>query len=459
MSASAQPVRPATSLTLRLVTAALIWLVVLLATGGGVLSLAFRSAVEQEFSYRLDAVLRTIVAAVEVTPGGELTMTRPLGDPRFDLLYSGWYWQVAPAEGESLHSRSLWDASIGVVSGGGEMHIRRAEGPKGEPLLVVERDLQFAGRPGVVHILVAGDLREVSGGVRRFDILLIEALGLLGLGMIVAIVLQVRYGLRPLRAMLADLRAVREGDASRLAGRYPSEVAPLADAMNGVLDRDAELIERARTHAGNLAHVLKTPLAVMAAELQGAADKAVLAQQLAAMRRLIEHQLGRAATLAGSGRALGVKTAVSTVAREVSQVLAKIHAERDLAFEIDVTPDIVFRGDRQDLEEILGNLMENACKWARRRVRVAAREQEGVLDLAVEDDGPGMTAEQAAAVVGRGKRLDERAPGWGLGLAIVADLVEVNGGNLKFSRSGLGGLGVYLSFPRAAAGSRPQSAS
>ncbi|MGE4231675.1 MAG: sensor histidine kinase, partial [Dongiaceae bacterium] len=419
------------------------------AAGGVVLALAFRSSVEQEFSYRLDAVLKTIVASVETAPGGGLTMRRPLGDPRFDLLYSGWYWQVTPTDGSALRSRSLWDAAIDVAPGGAEMHTQRTEGPRGESLLVVERDLQFPGQPGLVHVLVAGDLREVSGGVRRFDILLVEALGLLGLGMIVAIVLQVRFGLGPLRAMLADLRAVREGDAPRLAGRYPSEVAPLAEAMNGVLDRDAALIERARTHAGNLAHVLKTPLAVMAAELQGAADKTVLTEQLAAMRRLIEHQLGRAAALAGSGRSLGAKTVVSAVVEGVSQVLAKVHAERDLAFDIDVDPRAVFRGDREDLEEILGNLMENACKLARRRVKVAAREQGGALVLAVEDDGPGMTAEQAAALVGRGKRLDERAPGWGLGLAIVADLVEVNGGALEFSRSELGGLGVFLSFPRA----------
>jgi signal transduction histidine kinase len=443
---AAEPPRRGTSLVVRLVLAAVVWLLLLLAAGGIVLALAFRGAVEEEFSYRLDAVLKTIIASVEIAPNGGLVMSRPLGDPRFDRLYSGWYWQATPPDGRPLRSRSLWDGTLAVEPGDASMRGRYLEGPNKEQLLVVERDVQFPGQQGLTHVLVAGDLREVSGGVQRFDRLLVLALGLLGLGMIVAIVIQVRYGLSPLHRMLADLRSVREGGAPRLSGRYPSEVTPLADGMNDVLDKDSELIERARTHVGNLAHALKTPLAVVSAELQGKADKSVLTEQVQVMRRLIEHHLGRARASAGTGR-LGVKTPVRPVAEAVRSVLARIYQERGLAVDIDMPADVTFRGSREDLEEIFGNLLENACKWAAHRVRVSARLVQDNLVIRVEDDGPGISAERQAEFLGRGKRLDEKAPGWGLGLAIVSDLVELNGGELTFARSELGGLCVGVALP------------
>ncbi|GEP56777.1 sensor histidine kinase [Reyranella soli] len=443
---AADPPRRATSLVVRLILAAAAWLLLLLAVGGIVLALAFRGAVEEEFSYRLDAILKTIVASIEVVPGGGFAMSRPLGDPRFDRLYSGWYWQVTQPDGRQLRSRSLWDSSIPVEPGGPDMQVRRAEGPNQEKLLVVERDVEFPGQQGAAHVLVASDLREVSGGVQRFELLLMLALGTLAFGMIVAIVIQVRYGLRPLRQMLADLRSVREGAAARLSGRYPSEIAPLADGMNDVLDKDSELIERARTHVGNLAHALKTPLAVVSAEVQGNADRTVLTKQVQLMRRLIEHHLGRARASAGTGR-LGLKTPVRSVAEAVRAVLAKIYQERGLEVDVDIPPGAMFRGHREDLEEIFGNLMENACKWAIRRVRVSAQQAQDNLLIRVEDDGPGISAERQAELLRRGRRLDEKSPGWGLGLAIVSDLVHLNGGELAFSKSELGGLCVDVALP------------
>lgn len=447
MTEAGRAERPAASLSLRLIAAALVWLAVMLAIGGVVLALAFRSTVEQEFSNRLDAVLKAMIAATEIGPDGTVVGVRPLGDPRFDQVFSGWYWEVTEPGGRKVRSRSLWDSVIEPVDGGAQLHMRRVTGPNGEPLLVVERDLTFPDAKGPVHLLVAGDLREVGEGVRQFDLLLLTSLGLMGLGMAVAVAIQVRYGLRPLRAMASDLRAVREGSRARLAGRYPREVAPLAAAMNSVLDNDAELIERARTHVGNLAHGLKTSLAIVAAELEGAVDRKVLLEQVRVMRRLIEHHLGRASAVAGAGRVLGVVVPVRAVAEAVAGALAKVFADRKLEVEIDIAPDMAFRGQREDLEEIAGNLMENSCKWATRRVRVSARNEEGSLMLSVEDDGPGMEPEQAAEAARRGKRLDEKAPGWGLGLSIVSDLVEVNGGEMSFSRSPLGGLLVSVRLP------------
>lgn len=448
-AAAGDATRPAASLSLRLIAAAVIWLTAMLAVGGVVLALALRDTVEREFTYRLDALLKAMIAATDIAPDGTVVLVRPLGDPRFDRVFSGWYWQVTEPGGRQVRSRSLWDSVIAPVDGGQGLHTRRIAGPNGETLLVVERDLLFADARGPVHLLVAGDLREVDDGVVRFNLLLVSALGLMGLGMAIAVVIQVRYGLRPLRAMATDLRAVREGVQARLSGRYPREVAPLAEAMNGVLDKDAELIERARTHVGNLAHGLKTSLAVASAELAGAADRKVLAEQFEVMRRLVEHHLGRASAVAGAGRSIGARVALRPVAQDIAAALAKVFAERKPAIDLDIADDVTFHGHREDLEEILGNLMENACKWARGRVAVSARDDGKALVLSVDDDGPGMPQAEADDAARRGRRLDEKVPGWGLGLSIVSDLVQVNGGELRFRRSGLGGLSVVVRIPHA----------
>lgn len=447
MTGAAPAGRRSASLSLRLVAAAVVWLALMLAIGGIVLALAFRNIVEQEFSQRLDAILKAMIAATEIAPDGTVSVVRPLGDPRFDQVFSGWYWEITEPGGRRLRSRSLWDSVIAPVDGGSGLHTRRIAGPNGEPLLVVERDLEFPDAKGPVHLLVAGDLREVSDGVRRFDLLLASALGLMGAGMAIAVVIQVRYGLRPLRKMAADLRAVRDGTRARLAERYPREVAPLAEAMNIVLDKDTELIERARTHVGNLAHGLKTPLSIISAEAEGAVDGKVIREQARTMQRLIEHHLGRASTVAGAGRTLGTRIAIRPVAESIAGALAKLLPDRQLAFDIDIAADCAFRGHREDLEEILGNLMENACKWAKGRVRVAAVDGAEGLVLSVDDDGPGLPPELVEQAARRGARLDEKSPGWGLGLSIVSDLVAVNGGEIAFSKSGLGGLSVVVRLP------------
>lgn len=407
------PDRPAMSLSVRLVAGALVWLTLMLAAGGGVLAVAFRETVEREFSQRLDAMLRGLAASIDVAPDGTVSLGRPMGDPRFEQVYSGWYWQVSPPGGQRLRSRSLWDAVIENAAGGPDLVTRRASGPNGEEMLVAERDLRFPEIDGPVHVLVAGDLKEVREGVRGFDLLLVSSLGLLGAGLALAVFIQVRFGLRPLRVMARDLDAVHEGDRERLTGRYPKEVAPLAKATNAVLDKDAELIERARTHVGNLAHGLKTPLAVLGAEADGTPDGNVVRGQVRAMRRLIEHHLGRASAVAGAGRVAGARVPVRDAAEGIASVLRRVFAERSLTIEVDVEDNAAFRGHREDLEEVLGNLAENACKWAKSHVRISSRTDGGGLLVTVEDDGPGMTAEQAAEASRRGRRLDEMSEGWG----------------------------------------------
>jgi signal transduction histidine kinase len=430
------------SLSFRLIAAASVWIVVLLAAGGLLLTVAFRDSARQEFGQRLDALLRAMIATMEVGPDGGIVLAKPLGDARFDQVFSGWYWQIAEPSGRLIRSRSLWDSSLPVHDDGADMGHHDIEGPKGEPLMAAERDLQFPGVADPVHVMIAGDLRELDERVRRFDLLLISALGLFALGMVGAIVLQVRFGLRPLRAIEADLDAIRNGLSARLPDRYPAELAPLVSAMNAVLDHDAVLIERARTHVGNLAHSLKTALAVLQAELRGKPELRTAEDQIGVMSRLIEHHLARAAASAGSGRVLGVKTAVKPVAEQIVGVLQRVYADKAINVEMDIATGSVVPMAREDVEEVLGNLMENAWKWARSRIRISANAQ----GIVIEDDGPGLSPEQAVAVSRRGARLDEAMPGWGLGLAIVADIVALNGASLVMERSEWGGLKAIVSF-------------
>lgn len=447
MTSGSAPKRSAAALSTRLILGAAVWLFLILALGGGVLTWAFRDTVENEFSHRLDAVLNGMIASMATTPGGQVTLTHSLGDPRFDQVYSGWYWQITEPSGTLLRSRSLWDSTLKPSGSNTKLHLSRINGPNGEPLLVAERDIELPDVEGLVHVMVAGDLREVSDGMRRFNLLLTTALILLGVGLVVAILIQVRFGLRPLRDLASDLDAVRRGTHPRLADQYPKEVAPLAQAMNGVLDKDAELIERARRHVGNLAHGLKTPLTVIAAEMDGEPERQVLREQVQMMRRLIEHHLGRASAVASAGERIGVATPVADTAHNIAQVLRKVFVDKNLKIDINIDDDIVFPGHREDLEEILGNLMENACKWASSQVRLSAEQSKEDVALIVEDDGPGMNEEQAAEASRRGKRFDEISPGWGLGLSIVSDLVEVTGGTLSLTTSTLGGLIACVRFP------------
>jgi len=419
------------------------WLILALATSGTLIRFAFEDSVERAFKQRLATAVRSLAAALEVGPDGSVQLARPVGDPRFEQPLSGWYWQVADTGGVKLRSRSLWDAALPVLPAPepGVVAYGRATGPQGEALLTAERDLTFPERAQPVHVAVAASRADVDAELARFDRLLGASFLVLALGLAAAMAVQVRYGLKPLSRLAAELDALKRAEGRRLSTDYPTEIAPLAEAMNAVLDHDAQLVERARTHVGNLAHGLKTPLAVLRAELSsGAPDPDALAEQAARMERLVEHNLARARAEASSARVLGTTVPVAEVVAEIARVLAKVHADKGLA--IECSGDSQFPGDRDDLAEMMGNLMDNACKWARRRVVVTA----AAGQLTVEDDGPGLTAEQCAEATRRGIRLDETAPGHGLGLAIVRDLAELHGGVLELGPSELGGLRARLTF-------------
>jgi signal transduction histidine kinase len=426
------------SLRRRLILGAGAWAALALLAGGWVLSHAFSDSVEQAFCRRLDTHLRALLAVVETAEDGTLNVGRPAGEPRFEQPYSGWYWQVSDENGIRARSRSLWDAALSVApdGGSGAIHTRREIGPRGQVLEMAERDLRLGDDGPRLHVAVAADRAEVEAEIAGFRRLLALSLGGLGLGLLAAVALQVGYGLRPLGRLENELDQLTRG-ATRLGGLYPREVAPLVDAMNRVLEHDEALIRHARNHLGNLAHALKTPLAVLKAEC-GAVPAA--APQIERIARLIDLHLARAGSEASSSRAMGRRTPLAPLLTELSQAMRKIHVARHLEIELLCPPDAALAGEADDLAEMAGNLMDNACKWAASRVVVSA----GPGRLRVEDDGPGLTPDQAEAAARRGMRLDESVPGSGLGLAIVADLAALGGLSLRFGRSDLGGLSVEL---------------
>lgn len=458
------------SLAFRLTAAAALWLAVFLVAGGIALSTLFRQSVETTFDDNLGAILDSLIATVEVGEGGSLTLQRPLSDPRFQRVYSGWYWQVRTFRGDqpvavgrkesALRSRSLFDQALLVPSRTlnvddaklDELFTGRTSGPEAQPLRVVERLVQLPGMTAPISFSVAGNMSQLDGQVEEFAGLLAGALIVMGLGILVAILIQVRYGLRPLERMREGLHAIRTGEETRLQGDFPKEIEPLAEELNSLLEYANDVLERARTHVGNLAHALKTPLSVLANETrqdEGNLAKTV-SHQTSLMRQQVEHHLARART-AANARVLGASTPVAKALPGLTRTLARIYQERNVTIEESVEEGLAFKGEAQDLEEMVGNLLDNACKWTNGKVWVHANKVDGkmpMLRIVVSDDGAGLPAEKRALVLKRGTRLDEAVPGSGLGLNIVGETAELYGGSLMLDESEQGGLKAILLLPR-----------
>ena len=458
------------SLSARLIAAAAIWTVVGLLVGGTALSSIFRASVEENFDSTLETDLDGLIAATDADQNGNVNLETGFVMSRYERVYSGWYWQIVPvdpslrADHERL-SRSLFDKiieSTDDVKKGGLLW-GYAAGPDGQSLRTVERRIEFpvtaTAKPDdsrAYQVLVAGDMAEVQKRVRQFNSALLWSFVVLGLGLIAAIFIQVRIGLLPLRRVSEALARIRDGKAHRLEGEFPAEIAPLAAELNSLIAHSAEVVGRARTHVSNLAHFLKTPLTVISSEASaqpGPLADAVM-RQVGTMRRQVDHYLARARA-SGAVDVLGNRTLVSAVLNDLARVLSRIHSEHGIAIDVDAGEPLVFRGERQDLEEMAGNLIDNACKWASSRVRVHAQRAGTLLEISVEDDGEGLSPEERTLVGERGERLDETVPGSGLGLAIVRDIAKLYGGSLELSESAtLGGLKAVLRLPLAAQGSR-----
>jgi signal transduction histidine kinase len=441
------------SLAHRLLASSLVGLAVLLLAGGAALSYAFRRSAETVFDANLDALQQALVASLHVDASGRLAFESALGDPRFEQVFSGWYWQIASERGEVLAaSRSLWDQSLHAPGAGRAGTALELPGPRGQQLRALADEVTLPRGTAPYQVILAGDAADLRREIDRFDTLLIAGLVALGAGILALAALQARVALRPLHELEHEISAVREGLLREVGPDAPRELAPLVDSLNALLAHDTELVKDARAHAADLAHALKTPLSLVLAEAEELGDQRGrrIARHADTMRRHIEHRL---TTAAPRPAVASERTPVAPVVEGIADTLMRLHPH--VAIERDVAAGARFAGAREDLEEIVGNLLENACKWARRCVRVSASAAEpSRLRLVFDDDGPGLGLAEQRAVLERGVRLDEKAPGSGLGLAIVADLVTLYGGELSFDRSALGGLRVAVEFEPAKPGAR-----
>lgn len=454
------------SLARRLFISAAFSCVLVLLVAGLFLSAFYNAAAQRAFDDRLNVYLRALVADVAQSIEEGAAALGQMGEPQFELTNSGWYWQVTRVDGEApliRSSRSLFAERLPVLSEAGVgadlSGLRRAlvDGPDGRRLRLLERVIDI-GPDGRWLIQVAATTEDLELQKRRFLLALAASFALLGLALVGATAAQVRFGLQPLRRLQDEVAAIRRGDRERIEGVFPDDLSPLAGELNLLIASNREVVERARTQVGNLAHALKTPLSVIGNE--AAADSSPLAakvlEQTGVMRDQVAWYLDRARAAARS-TVIGTSCEAAVSLAGLVRTFEKIYRERDLVFDVRCDPSLRFRGERQDLEEMLGNLIDNASKWASARVRIvvdtvepdAAAAVAAFLSFRVEDDGPGLPADRRAEALGRGRRLDETKPGSGLGLAIVNDLAKIYGGSLTLQDSDLGGLRAELLLPQA----------
>jgi signal transduction histidine kinase len=442
------------SLTRRMIVVAAIWIGVLLLLGGFALDRVLSRQIVENFDAQLERVLKSMIGASEIDPiDGSVRFSRPPADQRFLEPYSGVYFQISGAGQETYPSRSLWDRRLKVDAGHNDIQLHKRDSSEfaEEPLRILERDVTLPGSGVRWRFQVAQSRQAIDAQIKELRSTLIGSFAALGLGLLVLAALQAIYGLWPLRRVRREVSAIRGGTQTRVAEDFPREVEPLVDEINELLAHSEAQAEEARRHAGNLAHALKTPLTVITNAATAHAedlDNTVI-REAAAMRRQVDHHLARARAIgrrASTQARVIVWESVDAVERAVSTLYANVT--------IDITGDrnAQVRVERQDLDEMLGNLVENAAKYGHGRVFVTVDPPaRGLVGIQIEDDGPGIPEAQRAELFTRGTRLDTTGkPGTGLGLAIVRDVAEIYGGTVSLSESeDLGGLMVTLSLPEA----------
>lgn len=446
------------SLRLRLLAGTLAWLLVAIAAAGWGLRTLFKEHITQQLQAQLVQQLDALSGSVDWRAGGTLAVDT-LADARFAQPLSGLYWQIdrlgAQPRAALARSRSLWDQTLALppapepypARGWRTLALTDAQG---HALLAVARTLQLPeDEAPLLRVVVAGDQALLAEPLQSFTRQLLIALGVLTLGLALAVVLQLQLALRPLRLLRERLARLRDGQAERIEGRFPRELEPLVAELNHVLRENADMVARARTQAGNLAHAVNTPLSILAnaAGTQDTPLARLVAEQVQGARRQVDWHLARARASAAV-RASGLATPVLEPLTGLLRTMARLHTGRALTFELAAgAQDLAFRGEAQDLYEMLGNLIDNAGKAARARVVVDVQPDGDALCVSVDDDGPGIPEHARERMFERGVQLDERRPGSGLGLDIVRTLAETYGGRIDARASPLGGTRMWLRLP------------
>ena len=435
----------------------MLWVLFALFIVWHLLTWLFQGHIEARFDDTLNDQVAELVAASEGDNQGGLQLTWEPADPRYALPHSGWYWQIIDGERIVVSSRSLWTSRLALAEA--EKTTKSdailISGPDDEPLRALVLAIRLPGGEHPLSFVVAGPVSDIEADVLEFSgdaRLVLIALGVL---LLIIIALQIGYGLKPLGNLQLALSEIRAGKTQLMHGDFPDEVEPVVKELNALLDYNAGLLDRARTQAGNLAHALKNPLLVIQNETAdvGGEKGNLVHSQLQTVNDIINHQLSKS-RLAGTTNLIGAQASVANIVTDLVFSLNILYQDRDLELDSTGLEKLIFKGDRQDLEELLGNLIDNACKWAKRNVDISGEtlmklDGTKVFTLTIEDDGPGIPAAEMRAVLKRGHRLDEQAPGSGIGLNVARDIVNLYGGKLELENSVLGGLRVRLTLPSA----------
>ena len=427
------------------------WITILLIGGGAALDRVLVNSVEQNFDNQLEYVLTAMIASAEIGPDGEIRMNRPLGDQRFLEPNSGLYWQITGKDVMPFPSRSLWDRALSPPAGHKDqaVHFRNSNEFPEEPLRIAERSIKLPDSDVAWTFMVAQSRDSLDGQIIELRSVLVTSFMLLALGLIILAALQTLYGLWPLRAVRKAIAQMRSGQESRVTDALPDEVMPMVNELNALLDYNEKQAEESRRHAGNLAHALKTPLTVImnSATAHAPDISETVIREATTMRRQVDHHLARARAVGRRGHSHSravVWGSLEAVERAVSRLYA--HVRLDMAGD----KAIAARVERQDLDEMLGNLIENAAKYGGGSVFVTVEDAGDFVEMIIEDDGQGIPESERERLFDRGARLDTGKPGTGLGLAIVRDVVEIYGGTVALEKSeDLGGLLVRLRLPKA----------
>ncbi len=387
---------------------------------------------------KITLFLDELTADLNITSDGKIQVVGSLADGRFNQPYSGYYWQVRQGK-THLSSRSTWDSLAALEQG---------IGPDGQLLKVISRDIQFSRVNGPVTLTVAIDARSIEETNQQLLTVILSTLFAIGTGVFILLWLLIHWALQPLVRLREDMSGIRTGAKESLNGRYADEVQGVADDLNKLLFHYTELLQRARTHTGNLAHALKTPLAIIRnqAEFLPAADQQVILPAIQQLQARIDYHLGRA-RLAGSTRILAVQSSPASIVDSLSIVMEKAYYNRDVVLVNEMDDACYVAVDIRDLEEMLGNLIDNAFNWAKSLIRIHAERHGQDMCIIIDDNGSGLDAELCEAVLQRGIRADEQIHGSGLGLNIVVDIAHSYRGDIKLSRNAMGGLRARLTLP------------
>lgn len=445
------PVRTTGSLSRRMIGVAALWILVLLSGGGFALDRVLTAAVTRNFDDQLEYVLQAMIVTAEIGPEGEVIFTREPADQRFLEPQSGLYWQVSAPKHDDFPSRSLWDRRLAYGGEHNDLNLHRYDSTEfpNEKLRILERDIQLPGSPVRWRFKVASSRDLLDAQISALRQTLFRSFVLLALGLIVMAALQTFYGLWPLKKVREEIIRMRAGKSRQVEQAMPIEVAPMVEELNALIAHNERQAEEARRHAGNLAHALKTPLTVIMNAATARADDlgATVIREAATMRRQVDHHLARARAVGRRGNAHS-RAAVWPSLESVERAVARLYPE--VRFDLDGRKDLQVHVERQDLDEMLGNLIENAAKYGGGSVFVTVGAQAGLVEFLIEDDGVGIPEIERSRIFDRGARLDTGKPGTGLGLAIVRDVAEIYEGTVSLEESeDLGGLLVRLRLPIA----------